>query len=238
MRNPVDRARRRASVGQARCQDHDLSSISAGERPRATGRHGCRVDGCDQPVGLYEVANGEPRTRGPRPVTHQFGAVTARHCRVGTRQLGVQRPDSREQRGGQGAKGDPGADSPALGLIGNNTSAAQAGNGYECVMGSVSLTASPGVGEGIPGKGQILSIAANSALFSLLGATYGGNGSTTFALPDMRALAPNNLASSATRASTHRGAEPDRPIRLTLTYARRSRVQQGGGVTADGEPPR
>ncbi|KRC28727.1 phage tail protein [Acidovorax sp. Root219] len=35
-------------------------------------------------------------------------------------------------------------------------------------------------------NGQILSIAQNSALFSLLGTTYGGNGQTTFALPDLR----------------------------------------------------
>ena len=34
--------------------------------------------------------------------------------------------------------------------------------------------------------GQLLPIAQNSALFSLLGTTYGGNGQTTFALPDMR----------------------------------------------------
>src|SRR5436190_2042206 len=33
--------------------------------------------------------------------------------------------------------------------------------------------------------GQILSIAQNTALFSLLGTTYGGNGQTTFALPDL-----------------------------------------------------
>jgi microcystin-dependent protein len=33
--------------------------------------------------------------------------------------------------------------------------------------------------------GQILSIAQNTALFSLLGTTYGGNGITTFALPDL-----------------------------------------------------
>lgn len=33
---------------------------------------------------------------------------------------------------------------------------------------------------------QILSIAQNTALFSLLGTTYGGNGQTTFALPDFR----------------------------------------------------
>jgi microcystin-dependent protein len=35
-------------------------------------------------------------------------------------------------------------------------------------------------------QNQLLSIAANSALFSLLGTTYGGNGQTTFALPDFR----------------------------------------------------
>lgn len=33
---------------------------------------------------------------------------------------------------------------------------------------------------------QIISIAQNTALFSLLGTTYGGNGQTTFALPDFR----------------------------------------------------
>ncbi len=35
-------------------------------------------------------------------------------------------------------------------------------------------------------QGQILSIAQNTALFSLLGTTYGGDGRTTFALPDLR----------------------------------------------------
>lgn len=35
-------------------------------------------------------------------------------------------------------------------------------------------------------QGQILSIAQNTALFSLLGTTFGGNGQTTFALPDFR----------------------------------------------------
>jgi microcystin-dependent protein len=35
-------------------------------------------------------------------------------------------------------------------------------------------------------SGQILSIAQNTALFSILGTTYGGNGQTTFALPDIR----------------------------------------------------
>ncbi len=36
-------------------------------------------------------------------------------------------------------------------------------------------------------QGQIISIASNTALFSILGTTYGGNGQTTFALPDLQA---------------------------------------------------
>ncbi|MCB2067107.1 MAG: phage tail protein [Erythrobacter sp.] len=39
-------------------------------------------------------------------------------------------------------------------------------------------------------NGQLLAIASNSALFSLLGTTYGGDGRTTFALPDMRSRVP------------------------------------------------
>ncbi|HYI64422.1 MAG TPA: tail fiber protein [Allosphingosinicella sp.] len=39
-------------------------------------------------------------------------------------------------------------------------------------------------------NGQQLPINQNQALFSLLGTTYGGNGQTTFALPDMRGLVP------------------------------------------------
>jgi microcystin-dependent protein len=39
-------------------------------------------------------------------------------------------------------------------------------------------------------QGQILAIAQNTALFSILGTTYGGNGQTTFALPDLRSRVP------------------------------------------------
>jgi microcystin-dependent protein len=39
-------------------------------------------------------------------------------------------------------------------------------------------------------SGQILSISQNAALFSLLGTTYGGNGTTTFQLPDLRGRTP------------------------------------------------
>lgn len=39
-------------------------------------------------------------------------------------------------------------------------------------------------------SGSLLSIAQNSALFSLLGTTYGGNGIQTFGLPDLRSRTP------------------------------------------------
>jgi microcystin-dependent protein len=35
-------------------------------------------------------------------------------------------------------------------------------------------------------NGQLMSISQNTALFSILGTTYGGNGQTTFGLPDLR----------------------------------------------------
>lgn len=45
--------------------------------------------------------------------------------------------------------------------------------------------------------GQLLAIAQNQALFALLGTTYGGNGQTTFALPDLRGRAPMHAGPSS-----------------------------------------
>jgi microcystin-dependent protein len=39
-------------------------------------------------------------------------------------------------------------------------------------------------------QGQLLPISQNTALFSLLGTTYGGNGTSNFAVPDLRGRAP------------------------------------------------
>ncbi|WP_460457713.1 phage tail protein [Arenimonas alkanexedens] len=45
-------------------------------------------------------------------------------------------------------------------------------------------------------NGQLLPINQNQALFSLLGTQYGGNGTTNFALPDLRGRTPIGFASS------------------------------------------
>src|SRR5438046_10663355 len=39
-------------------------------------------------------------------------------------------------------------------------------------------------------EGQLLAIAENDTLFNLIGTTYGGDGQTTFALPDLRGRLP------------------------------------------------
>ena len=45
--------------------------------------------------------------------------------------------------------------------------------------------------------GQLLSINENQALFSILGTTYGGDGRTTFGLPDLRGRAPVHAGDGA-----------------------------------------
>jgi len=47
-------------------------------------------------------------------------------------------------------------------------------------------------------EGQILSIAQNTALFSLLGTTYGGDGRSTFGLPDLRGRTPIHSGGGST----------------------------------------
>ena len=55
-------------------------------------------------------------------------------------------------------------------------------------------------------NGQFLPINQNQALFSLLGTTFGGNGQTTFALPDLRGRVPIHVGSGHTLGE--RGGEP------------------------------
>ena len=51
-------------------------------------------------------------------------------------------------------------------------------------------------------NGQFLPINQNQALFSLLGTMYGGNGQTTFALPDLRGKVPNHIGQGLTQGQT------------------------------------
>ena len=66
----------------------------------------------------------------------------------------------------------------------------------QCTMGEIQLFAGSVAGAGagaVRAAGQILLITQNTALFALLGNEYGGNGQTTFALPNLTDVAPNGL---------------------------------------------
>ncbi|MDU8362828.1 phage tail protein, partial [Pseudomonas syringae group sp. J309-1] len=55
-------------------------------------------------------------------------------------------------------------------------------------------------------NGQLMPINQNQALFSLLGTTYGGNGQTTFGLPNLQGKVPIHMGSGFTLGQT--GGEP------------------------------
>lgn len=65
----------------------------------------------------------------------------------------------------------------------------------EPFLGEIRLFAFGLVPKGwMPCQGQIIQVQQNQALFVILGAAYGGNGSTTFALPDFRGRVPLHTA--------------------------------------------
>ena len=65
-------------------------------------------------------------------------------------------------------------------------------------------------------NGQLLSIASNTAVFALLGTTYGGDGRTTLGIPDMRGRAPIHPGSGP-GLSTYRWGEKGGAENVTLT---------------------
>ncbi len=83
-------------------------------------------------------------------------------------------------------------------LFGRSTNKASTGTGgATCTLGEILLTAGTTAPTGtLLANGQLLSISGNTALFGLLGTAYGGNGTTTFAVPDLKKSAPDGLSYS------------------------------------------
>lgn len=137
--------------------------------------------------GATYVATREEAFSGVLPTdTATWALLAAKGAPGATGERGVPGP-----QGLQGVAGN----SDLQKLFGTNTQRAASGHATECMVGSVLLTAGA-VADGMPANGQLLSIQGYQALYSLFGTTYGGNGSTTFGLPDMRGLAPNNMTYS------------------------------------------
>ena len=92
---------------------------------------------------------------------------------------------------GQTGPAGPIGPSDTVALFGTNTSLAAAGRS-DCVMGTVALSAGSIAGH-TPAQGQLLDLRQNFILYSLLLTQFGGAGENNFALPDLRAVAPNGL---------------------------------------------
>ena len=95
-------------------------------------------------------------------------------------------------------------------------------------------------------NGQFLPINQNQALFSLLGTMYGGNGQTTFALPDLRGQTPihfnKNVQGSKGGEPSHTLSISEMPTHqhvLNATSAAASQIIPGAallGTTAATDP--
>jgi microcystin-dependent protein len=84
-------------------------------------------------------------------------------------------------------------------------------------------------------NGQLLSIAQNDALFSILGTTYGGDGVTTFALPNLQGRIPMHWGSNPPGRSSTQIGQVEGSTSVTLLV---NQIPQhahsifGGDVTA------
>jgi microcystin-dependent protein len=88
-------------------------------------------------------------------------------------------------------------------------------------------------------NGQLLAIAQNQALFSLLGTQYGGNGINTFALPDLRGRTPihnaGGVLGQATGEEMHALTATEMPQHIHQLLASSADADQsspGGNVLA------
>jgi len=105
------------------------------------------------------------------------------------------------------------------------TNPAHATCGTDPYMGSICATAATFCPKGYAQtNGQIMSISDNTALFALLGAQYGGDGRTTFGLPDLRGRsivsAGTGPGLAPTRQSDRRGRDQMRlPLSALPTHA-------------------
>jgi microcystin-dependent protein len=83
-------------------------------------------------------------------------------------------------------------------------------------------------------EGQLLAISQNSALFSILGTTYGGDGRTTFALPDLRGRVPMHYGSGPGLSSYTQGQSGGSETNMLAVANLPAHNHSINAVTADG----
>lgn len=89
--------------------------------------------------------------------------------------------------------------------------------------------------------GQLMAISSNQALFSILGTTYGGDGRTTFGLPDMRGRVPMHPGSgpglTPRRLGERTGAETTALTSTNLPQHTHTATLQAENAGADTNDP-
>lgn len=76
--------------------------------------------------------------------------------------------------------------------------------------------------------GQLLSINQNQALFSLYGTIYGGDGRTTFALPDLRSRAPVHMGTGPGLSTRNIGSKSGTETNILSTSQMPSHTHRAG----------
>ncbi len=84
-------------------------------------------------------------------------------------------------------------------------------------------------------SGQLLPINTNQALFALLGTTYGGNGTTNFALPDLRGRVP--IHRSQSHIQGERAGEQAHTLTLSELPQHTHRVRASSAATGGTATP-
>ncbi len=184
----------------------DTGSAGADGAPGATG-----PKGDTGPAG----ADGAPGAKG------DTGATGAQGLKGDTGATGPQGPAG--PTGPQGPKGDSATADAYVGQFGTQTNQGRATiDTPTCTVGQILLTAGLYEGDGsVLANGELLPINQQyAALYTVIGTNYGGNGTTNFAVPDLRALAPNHMTYSICYAGVS-------PLRLQIGRVGRRRAPPG-----------
>ena len=146
------------------------------------------------PLGL----TGAPGAAGPTGLTGAAGSAGAAGAQGPAGPAGPSGPTGTQ--GPAGPAGAPGTIPANLQAISNQLGT----SGYAselfdyqgtCTLGDMILSVNSygGTSNALPADGRLMPITNNTAIFSVLGTTFGGDGVTTFALPDLRAFAPQGM---------------------------------------------
>ncbi|HWO02279.1 MAG TPA: tail fiber protein [Blastocatellia bacterium] len=82
-------------------------------------------------------------------------------------------------------------------------------------------------------EGQLLPISENETLFNLIGTTYGGDGQSTFALPDLRGRIPLHFGNGFTLAETGGAEEITLTVQQIPAHSHPMLASSTGGANSD-----